>query len=162
MIKTINAKKLKYLAISLLITLGGGFLSSVLAGDTSDFYNSIQKPPFAPPGIVFPIVWAILYVFMGYAAYRVYYYGKDDELKSNALKNYAINLVLNFLWSVVFFRFELLGLAFVWVIVLSISTIITTVKFEKIDSLSGFLFTVYALWTVFATVLTGAVWWLNR
>ena len=162
MIKTVNLKKLKKLAISLLITLGGGFLSSVLAGDTSDFYNSIQKPPFAPQGIAFPIVWAILYVFMGYASYRVYCYAKNDILKADALKNYGINLVLNFLWPTVFFRFQLLGLAFVWVIVLAISTIITTVKFEKIDSLSAFLFTVYSLWTVFATVLTGAVWWLNR
>lgn len=162
MIKAVNLKKLKKLAISLLITLGGGFLSSLLAGDTSDFYNTIQKPPFAPPGIVFPIVWAILYVFMGYASYRVYSYAKNDVLKVNALKNYGINLVLNFLWPTVFFRFQLLGLAFVWVIVLAISTIITTIKFERIDSLSGFLFTVYTLWTVFATVLTGAVWWLNR
>ena len=162
MIKTINARKLKYLAISLLITLGGGYLSSILAGDTTNFYKTIQKPSFAPPGFIFPIVWTILYVFMGYAAYRVYYYGKNDVLKADALKNYAINLVLNFLWSVVFFRFELIGLAFVWVIVLAISTIITTIKFEKLDSLSGFLFTIYSLWTVFATVLTGAIWWLNR
>ncbi len=162
MIKAINLCKLKKFAVSLLITLGGGFLASFLAGDTSEFYDSIIKPPFAPPGFIFPIVWAIIYVIIAYAAYRVYCYSTSEVDRVDALKNYAINLILNFLWPIIFFRFQLIGIALLWVIALTISTIITTVKFEKIDSLSGFLFTVYALWTVFATVLTASIWWLNR
>ena len=158
-IRTVKLKKLLFYVVG---TFLFGVIGALLGGGTSQIYSTLNKPPLSPPGIVFPIVWAVLYIFMGYAAYRVYYYGKDSDLKANALKNYAINLVLNFLWPTVFFRFQLLGLALIWAIILAISTIITTVKFEKIDSLSGFLFTVYALWTVFASVLTAAVWWLNR
>ena len=94
--------KWKPFLLSLAIPLAAGGLGTLLSGGM-DTYGKLNQPPLSPPGWVFPIVWSILYLLMGYASYRIYVSEADREDKRKALTFYGIQLFLNFLWPVVFF-----------------------------------------------------------
>lgn len=155
------------LIIFLIITLGTGFLSYTFNLGMDSVYVNLKKPFFSPKAAVFPIVWNILYILMAIAAYRVWLVGdtsKSKELKTqcrNALFFFFIQLVLNFLWPILFFRLRLIGLAFIEMIVLFLFIIITTIKFYKISKISAILMTPYILWVAFALVLNYYIWILN-
>ena len=128
-----------------------GFLSSILSGDISAFYEMLTKPAFAPPGFIFGIVWPILYILMGIAYYLV----KKQNLfrdKDASFWHYT-QLFFNFFWSIIFFRFESLWFAFVWLVLLFISIIITFIKFREINKTSAYLLIPYILWVIFAGYL---------
>jgi len=150
------------LSISILISEGVGALSALFSMGTMEKYKELIQPSFSPPGWIFPIVWSILYLFMGIASYLVYSSGADKKEVKSALSFYALQLVFNFFWTILFFRFELRGLAFLWIIALLILVIITTVKFYKINKTAGYLMIPYVLWVSFASVLNYAIWQLNK
>lgn len=150
------------LIINILIPLGGGALVGYITRNAMESYNTIKKPFFSPPGIVFPIVWTILYILMGIAAYRIYNKTKEREIKGDEYFFYLVQLLFNFGWSFIFFSFKLYGLAFLWLIVLFILVVITTVKFLKVDKKAGLLMIPYILWLAFAGVLNYYVWMLNE
>lgn len=150
------------LIINILIPLGGGALVGYITRNAMESYNTIKKPFFSPPGIVFPIVWTILYILMGIAAYRIYNKTKEREIKGDEYFFYLVQLLFNFGWSFIFFSFKLYGLAFLWLIVLFILVVITTVKFLKVDKKAGLLMIPYILWLAFAAVLNYYVWMLNE
>ena len=89
-------KSLKTKIIFILTALAVGGLSAYLTKDSMNIFDTVTKPPLAPPPIVFPIVWSILYTLMGYGAARVYLENPD----SDALTVYWINLIINFFWSI--------------------------------------------------------------
>lgn len=130
-----------------------GALSSLLSGNFSSFYGEHVKPPLAPPGILFPIVWAILYALMGISAYMIYVSDADTGEKTKALMLYAVQLFVNFMWSIVFFRFEQIGIAAVVAILIVILVAVMIVTFKKIRPLSGYLNIPYLLWVIFAAYL---------
>ncbi len=130
-----------------------GALSSLLSGNFSSFYSELVKPPFAPPGMLFPIVWAILYAVMGISAYMIYNSDADSKDKRKALVLYALQLFFNFLWSIVFFRFEQIGAAAAVLILLVLLVIAMMVAFSKIRPLAGYLNLPYLLWLLFALYL---------
>lgn len=99
------------------------------------------------PSFVFPVVWTILYILMGISSYRVY------EESGSIPKIYIIQLILNLLWSFVFFNFRLFVLAFIWLIVLFICVIKMIKEFNKIDKVSGYLQIPYAIWLIIAGIL---------
>lgn len=150
------------LIIAIAIPLAIVALSAFLTRDTMLKFQELNKPDFAPPGSIFPIVWTVLFVLMGIASYRVYLKGIENQEVKNALIFYIIQLIFNFFWSIIFFRLELRGLAFIWLIILWILIVITTVKFYKIDKISGYLMIPYILWVSFAGVLNYSIWMLNR
>lgn len=150
------------LIINILIPLGGGALVGYITRNSMESYNLLKKPFFSPPGIVFPIVWTILYILMGIAAYRICVKTKDAEVKGDAYFFYLIQLLFNFGWSFIFFSFKLYGLAFLWLVVLFILVVITTIKFLRIDKKAGLLMIPYILWLAFAGVLNYFVWMLNE
>ena len=125
-------------------------------------YTNLQKPAFSPPAILFPIVWTILYILMGIAAYRVYMVIKETNTSKAPLVLYGVQLLLNFLWPFLFFKFRLYGLAFIELVILFIFIILTTVSFFKRDKVAGILMIPYALWVAFAGVLNFFVWMLNE
>ena len=94
--------KWKELIISVLISVGVGGLAGILTKDSMEVFRALEKPPLTPPGWVFPIVWTILFIMMGVAAYLVYTSG--EEGKTQALILYGIQLALNFVWTLVFFN----------------------------------------------------------
>lgn len=158
----IDLRNIKKLIISILIPVLVGVLSGYITADSMKLYNDLIKPSFAPPGYIFGIVWPILYVLMGIASYRVWKYGNDRNEVKSALKFYAIQLVLNFMWPIIYFNLGLRGFALIWIILLLIFVIITTIKFYKIDKVAGYLMIPYVLWLMFATALNYYTWILNK
>jgi len=148
--------------ISISIAEGIGILSSLLTKDTMGKYKELQQPLFSPPGWVFPIVWSVLFLMMGIASYLIYYHGFQKAKVKNALAFYGMQLALNFFWTIIFFRFELRGFAFLWILTLLSLIVFTTVKFYKIEKIAAYLMTPYILWVSFASILNFSIWQLNK
>lgn len=138
-----------------------GALSALFAGDFSSFYNGLNQPPLAPPGIVFPIVWTILYALMGISAYLIYDSEDISGERSEALGIYAAQLFVNFMWSIVFFRFEKPEAAAVVIILLAVLVAAMILKFRKISPAAAYLSIPYLLWVIFAAYLNIGVVVLN-
>ena len=100
--------KWKPLIICLLIPLAVGGLSALLTMGSMDVYANLNQPPLSPPGFLFPIVWTILFILMGISSYLIFV--SDDRNKTKALVLYAIQLVFNFVWSLIFFNMQALSL----------------------------------------------------
>lgn len=147
--------KPKPLFISLLISLGTGAVSSLLTPNVSEQYQTLYKPPLAPPGWLFPIVWTILFILMGVAAYLVYM--SDSPDKDTALRLYLIQLVVNVGWSVIFFRLNAYLLAFTWLLLLFFLVYLTTKEFYKINKTAGYLMIPYLLWIIYAGYINFAI-----
>ena len=152
--------KWKPLLISLGIPLAVGGLAALLSGGMSD-YEYLNQPPLAPPGWVFPIVWSILYLLMGYASYRILTSGADPDAIRKALTFYFIQLILNFLWPLVFFGLQWYFVAFILLLVLWVFIYLTMYFFGKIDDTAQTLLIPYLLWVTFAGYLNAGVALLN-
>lgn len=148
--------------ISILIPLGGSALIAYITKNSMSIYDQVIVPFFAPPSWVFIVVWPILYFLMGIASYRIYCLNNQGVHTGSALFFYYIQLSLNFLWSFIFFSFRLYGLAFIELIILFIFTIITFMKFYKVDKLSGVLLIPYIAWLFFAAILNFFIWEYNE
>ncbi|MFA5392481.1 MAG: TspO/MBR family protein [Candidatus Paceibacterota bacterium] len=149
------------LLVSILIALSAGFIGSFFtAPSISSWYAFINKPSFSPPNWLFAPAWILLYILMAIAAFLVW--KKRDNLKTKqALIFYGIQLILNALWSIIFFGMKNPGLAFLEIIILWLFILITLIKFYKINKVAGLLFVPYFLWVSFASILNFAVWMLN-
>ena len=149
----------KKLLVALGVPLGVGALAALLTGMGG--YGDLNRPPLSPPGWVFPLVWTILYLLMGYAAYRVETSEAPKEQKKSALRIYYTQLAVNFLWPLIFFGLEWRLLA-LWVILLLWTLIYVTVnRFGKIDEMAGNLLLPYILWVTFAAYLNLGAFLLN-
>ena len=153
-------QNVKKLSMAVAIPLVVGALSALLSGGMQD-YMTLEKPPLSPPGWVFPVVWTILYIMMGYASYRVIYSGKDELHIQRALIAYGIQLFLNFLWSPFFFGLRWYLAAFFLLIALWVAILITMRKFLRLDEKAGDLLLPYLLWVCFAGYLNLGVYLLN-
>lgn len=153
-------KKWKPLIISLAVSLGTGALAALLTRQSPEVYESLIQPPLAPPSWVFPVVWTLLYILMGIAAYRVWV--TDDPGRERALTLYGAQLLFNFFWPQIFFSARLYGLALIWIIVLWVLVLLTQRRFARIDRTAGILMLPYLLWVTFAVYLNAGVWYLNR
>jgi translocator protein len=126
------------------------------------WYAGLVKPPFNPPGWVFAPVWTILYAMMGLAAYLVYEKGPRRPEVRKALAVFAGQLVLNALWSIVFFGArQILGAAIV-IILLWMMILVTIRLFSRISKTAAYLLIPYLLWVSFASVLNISLYILNR
>ena len=144
-------KRYKPVVWQVAIALLAGGLASLLGGDTAPLYERLTSPPLAPPGWVFPVVWSVLYVLMGVAAGLVV---KSEDVDSRqALALYYLQLGLNVLWPVIFFRFEWITLAAVWLLLLTAAVYATWMRFREISSAAGWLLVPYLLWCLFALYL---------
>ncbi len=144
--------------IFLLIPLAVGGLSAILSGDMS-LYGRINQPAFAPPAILFPIVWTILYLLMGVSSYIIYLSNSPE--KETALTTYGIQLFFNFFWSIIFFGFGQYLAAFLWLVVLVILIAIMIYQFYQISPFAAYLQIPYLIWCLFASVLNFAIYKLN-
>lgn len=142
----------KTLLIALAIPLAVGGLSSLVSGGMSD-YENLAQPPLSPPGWVFPVVWTILYLLMGFASYLVFTADAPAGQKKRALTLYAIQLFLNFLWSPVYFGLEWRLVAFFILLALWVAVLLTMRAFSQINEKAGDLLLPYILWLTFAAYL---------
>ena len=155
-------RKIKPYAISILIALAVGGLAAFLTRNSMDLYSEIITPPLAPPSILFPIVWTILYILMGISAAMVYKTRTDSQRGViSALTTYASSLVVNFAWSIIFFNLEAFLLAFIWLLFLLYLVIRTIVSYKPINRVAAYLQIPYAVWVAFAGYLNFAIWILN-
>ncbi len=148
--------------IILLLTYSAAAIGSIGTGsNVLSWYPSLNAPSFKPPNWLFGPVWAILYTLMALAAFRVWRKGSNTYGVKVSLFLYAVQLILNALWSLIFFLWHELGWALVEIIILELTIILTYFNFKRADKWAGYLLIPYILWVAFATILNGAFWWLN-
>lgn len=162
MFKVFSLKKIIRLVVAVAIPLLVGITASLLSGSFRQVYMALVKPPLAPPPVVFPIVWTLLYILMGIASFIIYERGLVKDYVQEALKFYGIQLILNFLWPIIFFRFQMLFAALWLLLLLWIIVGITTAKFYRISHAAGIIMLPYWLWLSFAVYLNLGIWLLNR
>lgn len=148
------------LLICLAIPLAAGGLATLLSGGM-DRYQVMNQPPLSPPGWIFPVVWTVLYLLMGYASYRITESDVPKEDRRKALIFYGIQLFLNFLWPIVFFGYQWYFAAFILLLVLWAFIYVTMYYFEQIDEPAELLLIPYLLWVTFAGYLNLGVALLN-
>ena len=148
-------KKLNLTSLLISIVLAEliGMVSGLLAGDSGAAYDTLLLPPFSPPGWVFPIAWGILYALMGIAAFLIADSGAPNVRKRKALIFYIAQLTVNFLWSIVFFRFQLLWGSVAVILLLDVLVILTMIKFYRLRKTAMYFLIPYLLWILFATYL---------
>ncbi len=151
-------EKLKIYAKSILLPVIIGGIVGILISNYID-YDSLIKPFLAPPSIVFPIMWTILYILMGIS------YGilKSKNLLNSEIKwIYYLQLFVNAMWSIIFFIWKWRFFAFLWIILLDVLVIILVIKFYQKNKISGLLQIPYLLWTLFASYLNLSIYLLNK
>ncbi|MFA5080623.1 MAG: TspO/MBR family protein [Candidatus Paceibacterota bacterium] len=138
-----------------------GFLSSWFAGEgIVATYLSLARPVFAPPSWIFGPVWTILYIMMGISLYLIWKKRKEYKINT-ALTLFFIQLFLNFFWTIIFFRWHNLSLAFYEIFALLLTIGFTIFYFKKISKMAAYLLIPYVLWVFFATILTFSILNLN-
>ena len=153
---------LRLFIISVAVALGVGVLSAAITKDNMDIYDNLIVPNIAPPSRLFPIVWTLLYTLMGIGAALIYKRRITDTLAvRGALSTYAISLVLNFAWSIIFFNANAFLLAFLWLFLLLYFIVKTILEYRKIEPIAAYLQIPYALWVAFAGYLNIAIYLLN-
>ena len=149
------------LSLTLPLLVGGGAGWATAQG-VRDWYPGLVKPPFNPPGWVFGPVWTLLYVLMGVAFFLIWRKVGESPSARVAMAAYGIQLLLNFLWSFVFFGARAPGWAFLEILLLWVALAWTVVLFFRVFRWAGWLMIPYLGWVTFASVLNGAIWILNR
>ncbi|MFC2174874.1 TspO/MBR family protein [archaeon] len=136
-----------------------GVIGSVFTvGSVGTWYTALVRPELAPPNWVFGPVWITLYFLMGIAAYLVWQKGKKPEA---ALQLFGLQLVLNTMWSIIFFGMHNLALALAEIVLLWGAIVLTTKEFYRVDKHAAYLMAPYILWVSFAALLNYWFWVLN-
>ena len=156
-----NKIKPYVLFISAALVTGGA--AAFLTRNDMDIYSELTLPPLAPPSILFPIVWSVLYVLMGVGAALVYTKKHAFPMQvKEAVLIFWENLILNFAWSLIFFRFRAFLFAFFWLLLLLYVIIRMIFAFRRVRPIAGYLQIPYALWVAFAGYLNLGIYLLNQ
>lgn len=156
LVKSFNLKK--YL-ISVAVPLIVGLAASFITSGKQDIYEDLTKPLLSPPAFLFPIVWTVLYILIGTAEY---FAAQNPGYKGSNAKNwYYIQLALNFIWPIVFFGFEAIKPAVLFIVLLWVASVITLWEFLKMSKTAAMLFIPYILWVSFASYLNVSLAVLN-
>lgn len=141
--------------------LAGGIGAIFTSASIPTWYASLNKPVFNPPNVVFFPVWTTLYTLMGIAAFLVWRKGLHERPVRVALGIFAVQLVLNTSWSIIFFGLQSLFVALIVIVFLWVVILVNIVTFWRISKAAGALLIPYILWVSFATLLNYSVWMLN-
>ena len=156
-----NAKKWKPYILFILLTEAVGGLAGWLTRDGVRAFDSVTKSDLTPPNAVFPIVWTILFALMGTGAAGVYLSPKAP-VRTRALFIFAVQLMVNFFWSLYFFNLQAYGFSFLWLVLLLALIVVMTYLFAKSDKPAALIQAPYLIWVTFAGYLNFVVWYLNR
>ena len=148
------------ICVPAVIVLGllSGQLSGSGAGDP--WFDALVKPDIYPPGWLFGVVWTILYALMGFALALVLASDRK-QYKKSALIMFGAQLLVNLLWSPIFFGLHLIALAFFWIVLLVVLVLATMAYFARVSPLASGLLAPYLAWIAFASVLSLQIWQLN-
>lgn len=153
-------KQLLGLIVWVLVTFAAAALGAIASIQAASFYLQLERPTWAPPASVFGPVWSVLYALMAVAAWLVWRKG-GWQVQRAALTLFLVQLVLNALWSWLFFGWHRGGLAFADIVLLLIAIVATLIAFWRTQRLAGLLLLPYLAWVSFAAVLNFTVWQLN-
>lgn len=150
------------LVIAIIICEATGLLSGFIAGTfDNNWFNALRKPDWNPPSSVFGPVWTTLYLLMGIAPWLVWRSNSLAASGRRALFFFAIQLFLNFWWSIIFFRFHEIGIAFIIILLMIVAIITTIFLFAKVSRPAAWLLVPYISWVCFASILNYSIWHLN-
>ncbi len=146
---------------SLVIPLSAGGIGSLFTTPAiPNWYETLRKPKFNPPGWVFGPAWTILYILIGISFYLVW--SKTGfEKNKKALASFIIQLILNATWSILFFGLQNPFIALIEILLLWLAILLTIISFYQINKTAGLLLLPYLLWVTFATILNFSIWQLN-
>ncbi len=147
-------EKLKNIGI-IAIPLIVGLISTLFVD--FNFYKEINLPKIAPPAILFPIVWTILYILIGISLYLIL---RDGKTKENIIL-FIVQLFINFIWVICFFKFRLFLGSFILIIILDCVVLYSILEYYKYNKVSSYLLIPYLLWILFASYLNWMVFILN-
>ena len=150
------------LFVSILLPLGLGTIAGIFtAQSVPEWYATLNRPSFNPPNWIFGPVWTVLYMLMGISLFLIWKKEVSKE-RNLAILVFMLQLLLNFGWSFIFFYFNMIGFAWIEIILLWISIVCMLVLFYKIKPIASYMNIPYLLWVTFATVLNGSYYFLNR
>ena len=149
-----------FLVMCLGAQLTGSFLT--MPAIRSGWHAGLEKPFFNPPGWLFGPVWTALFFTMAVAAWMVWRLEPSSPMVKPALLIFFTQLVFNVLWSAVFFGMRRPGLALVEIVVLWFLILVTVLVFHRVSTRAAWLLIPYLAWILYAAVLNGAIWWMNR
>ena len=138
-----------------------GIASSILTRDMMLEYGNLNKPFLAPPTILFPIAWTILYLLMGIGAALIYSKEEYKGNRSTGITLHIAQLILNFFWSIIFFNMKKYVFAFIWLVMLWLVVLSMIRNYKKISNLAFFMNVPYIVWLTFAGYLNLAVAIMN-
>src|SRR4030042_1648257 len=144
----------------LMLTFVAAAIGSAASSESGLFYQQISRPEWAPPAWLFAPVWTILYILMGISAWIVWRVNGFRAARI-ALSLFIIQLVLNAIWTWIFFVWKQGALAFVEILILWVLILCTTIAFWRVRVLAGIFLLPYLAWVSFASALTFTVWRLN-
>lgn len=153
-------KRLLFICIA--IPIIAGLLSSLLTGNSMEVFQTVIKPSLAPPAWLFPVVWTILYTLMGISSYLILTSGAEKSEIDGAIRLYAYQLMVNFLWPTIFFNFGWYLFAFFWLLLLWVLVFFMILRFKDISKVAAYLNIPYLIWLTFAAYLNLGIWILNR
>ena len=154
-------KSKKTLVVCLLFPLIAGGVSGFLTRNGMETFAYLNKPPLSPPGIVFTIVWTVLYLMMGLASWLVLTSGERPEQIRQALFFYVVQLIVNVLWPVFFFSLGWYLFSFFWLLLLFLLILVVIWLFSDLSQTAAWVMVPYLIWTVFAGYLNLGVYLLN-
>ena len=153
-------KRLLFICIAIPLIVGG--VSALLTKNSMEVFERVAQPPLSPPAWLFPVVWTILYILMGISSYLIITADVMRLQKAEAIRIYAYQLVVNFLWPTFFFNFGWYFFSILWLILLWVLVFFMIRKFFAINRVAGYMNIPYLIWLTFATYLNIGIWWLNR
>ena len=155
--------KIGRLICSVSVCILTGFLGSFATRNSiTTWYAQLSRPFFTPPDWTFGVVWPVLYVMMGISAFLIWNVGFDRRQVRVALGVFTLQLILNGLWTLIFFRLHLIGLALVEMVMMWVAILMTILAFWRLSRLAALLLLPYILWVSFAVVLNAGLFLLNR
>ena len=137
-----------------------GLISGLLSMMGMRGFDDVMQSELTPPGIVFPIVWFVLYALMGIGAARIRLAEESLE-QVKALLIFSLQLAVNFFWSIIFFDLQAFQFAFWWLVILWVLIILMITAYHKVDKLAAYIQIPYLLWVTFAGYLTYMTWMMN-
>lgn len=157
-----NSRNIFKLIVALALPLAVGLVASIFTRDSIEngWYDSLNQPSFNPPNTVFGPVWTVLYILMGISLYLVWK-GLPGTKREMAIGIFALQLLLNFLWSLFFFYFRDIEIALFDIVGLWIAIVAMIISFYRIKPLAAWLNIPYLLWVSFATALNVSYYMLN-
>jgi len=149
------------LVFCLFACFSAGLFGSIFTHDLSGWYQNLNKPAFNPPDWVFAPVWTTLYILMALSAFLIWKRGLKNRPVKIALGFFIAQLVLNVLWTPLFFGLKSPFIALVEIVILWIIILLTIIKFTKLSMLAAIMLVPYILWTSYAAVLNAAIYLSN-